>query len=89
MNSGKQSTTHMGTNIKTVREILGISRDLLALEFHVSIAAIEKMEKRKIVSKQVIARLSEIFHVEHEQIEDFEESRFLVYIGRRWHKDKH
>lgn len=78
----------MGTNIKTVREILGISRELLAFEFHVSIAAIEKMEKRKIVSKQVIAKLSEIFQVEHDQIEAFEESRFLVYIGRRWHKDK-
>jgi transcriptional regulator with XRE-family HTH domain len=60
---------HIGHNIEQLRKLLGLSREELARELAVDLLAVQRIEGKSVVGRQVLGRIAYVFNVLRSTIE--------------------
>jgi len=60
---------HTGHNIEQLRKLLGLSREELARELAVDLLAVQRIEGKSVVGRQVLGRIAYVFNLLRSTIE--------------------
>jgi transcriptional regulator with XRE-family HTH domain len=75
------NTVHYGRNIKRLREMLGIKQEAIAFELNVTQQAISDLEKKAMISDDVLEKISKIFNIPVDTIKSFNDETAISIIA--------
>ncbi|MBD2704863.1 helix-turn-helix domain-containing protein [Spirosoma sp. BT702] len=77
-------TVHQGRNVKRIREILAIKQDVLATSLGLSQQAVSQLERKEVLDKPTLEKLSKALGVSEEVIKNFSEEKAINIISNTY-----
>ena len=75
------SKVHHGRNIKRLREILGVKQDALAVEFNITQQAVSDLEKKALISDDIMERVAKVLNIPADAIKNFNDEAAVNIIA--------
>ena len=76
----RQPNKHIGTNIRRMREMMGIKQDVLASKLGLSQQKISKIEQSESIEAALLEQVAEALGVTKEAIQNFDEEKIIYNI---------
>lgn len=78
-------TIHHGRNVKRIREMLGIKQDVLATSLGLSQQAISQLERKELLDKPILEKVSKALGIPEDAIKNFTEDAAVTIISSTLH----
>ena len=75
------SKVHHGYNIKRLREILGVKQDAIAAEFKITQQSVSDLEKKALISDDILERVAKVLKIPVEAIKNFNDEAAVNVIA--------
>ena len=75
------SKVHHGSNIKRLREILGVKQDALAVEFNITQQTVSDLEKKALISDDILGRVAKVMNIPIDAIKNFNDETAVNIIA--------
>ncbi len=73
--------THIGQNIRRIRELRGLKQDVMAMELGISQQTVSHIEQSETVAEEMLLKIATVLGVSHTAIVQFSPESFLDYCN--------
>ncbi len=71
---------HQGSNIKRLRDILGVKQGAIAVGLGIPQQRVSELEQHAVIDDATLEKISEILHVPVDRIKEFSEEGLIQYV---------